>query len=142
MQSKEALEAPYESNASIRVLPFTCGNGTVSATMVNAEVSKTGNESPLAVIRKFSRRVQGTGLIQLTRKRRYYERAKSRTVSKKRALKRLKKREDFRRLVKEGKAVEPTRRGHGRPQPSHTSAPRETTPAAAARPTEDKPIAR
>jgi ribosomal protein S21 len=114
--------------------------------MVNAEVQKTGNESPLAVIRKFSRRVQGTGLIQLTRKRRYYERAKSRTVSKKRALKRIQKRKDFQRLVKEGKAVEPTRRGHGHNRPQTASqastAPREAVPAAPARFGEDTPIAR
>ncbi len=117
--------------------------------MVNAEVSKTGNESPLAVIRKFSRRVQGTGLIQLTRKRRYYERAKSRTVSKKRALKRIQKRKDFQRLVKEGKAVEPTRRGHGHARPQNASqasqtsqAPREAAPSALPRFGEDTPIAR
>ena len=114
--------------------------------MVNAEVSKTGNESPLAVIRKFSRRVQGTGLIQLTRKRRYYERAKSRAVSKKRALKRIQKRKDFQRLVKEGKAVEPVRRGHGHTRPQNASqtpqTPREAAPAAPARFGEDTPIAR
>ena len=108
--------------------------------MVNAEVSKTGNESPLAVIRKFSRRVQGTGLIQHSRKRRYYVRPASRAVSKKRALKRIKRREEFRQLVKEGKAVEPTRRGSHRPQ--HSPPPRETAPAAPARFGEDTPIAR
>jgi len=82
--------------------------------MVNAEVTKMGNESPLAVIRKFSRRVQGTGLIQLTRKRRYFERPASKAISKKRALKRLKRRDEFRKAVKEGKIVETVRRGfHG-----------------------------
>lgn len=114
--------------------------------MVNAEVQKTGNESALAVIRKFSRRVQGTGLIQLTRKRRYYERAKSSAVSKKRALKRIQKRKDFQRLVKEGKAVEPVRRGHGHARPQTASqastVPREAAPAAPARFGEDTPIAR
>ena len=81
--------------------------------MVNVEVSKMGNESPLAVIRKFSRRVQGTGLIQLTRKRRYYERATSKAVAKKRALKRIKRRDEYRRAVKDGKIAEaPARRGY------------------------------
>lgn len=109
--------------------------------MVNAEVQKSGNESPLAVIRKFSRRVQGTGLIQRARKRRYYERAASRAVSKKRALKRIQKRKDFQRLVKEGKAVEPTRRGPARPQTA-ASAERAAAPSAPARFGEDTPIAR
>ena len=98
--------------------------------MINAEVSKMGNESPLSVIRKFSRRVQGTGLIQLTRKRRYFERAASKAVSKKRALKRIKRRDDFRRAVKEGKVTEaPTRRGFHNRSSQHSSqsssAPRE-----------------
>ena len=42
---------------------------------INAEVSKSGSESTLSVIRKFSRRVQGTGLVKNARKTRYYERA-------------------------------------------------------------------
>ena len=101
--------------------------------MFNAEVSKTGNESPLSVIRKFSRRVQGTGLIQNARKRRYFARTTSKTVAKKRALKRIKRHNEFRRLVKEGKMPEtPLRRGfHGRSQNtenrSNSSAP--ATPA-------------
>ena len=79
---------------------------------INAEVSKSGSESTLSVIRKFSRRVQGTGLVKNARKTRYYERTKSKTVQKKRALKLIKRRADFKQLVKEGKAPEtPLRRG-------------------------------
>jgi ribosomal protein S21 len=108
--------------------------------MVNAEVSKSGNESPLAVIRKFSRRVQGTGLIQRARKRRYFERTLSKTVSKKKALKRIKRHTEFRKLVKEGKVAEaPVRRGGYRPA---SQTPRENAPAAPARFGEDTPIAR
>ena len=32
---------------------------------INAEVQKSGNETSLATIRKFSRRVQGAGLVKL-----------------------------------------------------------------------------
>ena len=79
---------------------------------INAEVSKSGSESTLSVIRKFSRRVQGTGLVKNARKTRYYERAQSKAVQKKRALKLIKRRSDFKQLVKEGKAPEtPVRRG-------------------------------
>ena len=73
---------------------------------INAEVSKTGSESALSVIRKFSRRVQGTGLVKSTRKRRYFERQASKAVQKKRALKLIKRRADYRQLVKEGKVIE------------------------------------
>lgn len=77
---------------------------------INAEVVKSGNESALSVIRKFSRKVQGTGLVKNSRKNRYYERQKSKTVQKKRALKLLKRRAEFKQLVKEGKVAEPTQR--------------------------------
>lgn len=105
---------------------------------INAEVSKSGNESSLAVIRKFSRRVQGTGLVKTVRGQRYFERGKSKTVKKKRALKLIKRRADFKQLVKEGKVAEaPVRRGsYSRPEtPSREqgSAPSrfgETTPIA------------
>lgn len=106
--------------------------------MVLVEVTKTGSESALSVIRKFSRRVQGVGLIQNARKRRYYVRKGSKTVSKKRALKRIEKRKTFNQLVKEGKVAEPKKnfRGFNRP-----SAPQRenTTPGKLG---EDTPIAR
>ncbi|MFA7310049.1 MAG: hypothetical protein WC050_04045, partial [Candidatus Paceibacterota bacterium] len=48
-----------------------------------------------------------------SRKNRYYERTKSKTVQKKRALKLINRRADFKQLVKEGKVVEaPVRRGY------------------------------
>lgn len=117
--------------------------------MVNAEVSKAGNESPLAVIRKFSRKVQGTGLIQTARKRRYFSRTSSKTVSKKRALKRLRRRDEYRQLLKEGKVVEAAPRRGFQGRTSSSTAPREgnapareSTAAAPARFGEDTPIAR
>ncbi|MEY4747589.1 MAG: hypothetical protein RLZZ416_638 [Candidatus Parcubacteria bacterium] len=76
---------------------------------INAEVSKSGNESTLSTIRKFSRRVQGTGLVKTVRGSRYYSRSASKTVKKKRALKRLKRRAEYRKLVKEGKIIPETR---------------------------------
>ncbi len=74
--------------------------------MINAEVTKSGNETALSTIRKFSRRVQGTGLIRSVRGGRYYERDASKAVKKKRALKLIKRREEYRQLVKEGKIAE------------------------------------
>lgn len=101
----------------------------------NAEVVKTGNESALAVIRKFSRRVQGTGLVKNSRKQRYYERPASKAVQKKRALKLIKRRADFKQLVKDGKVAErEPRRGYARDTGSQSQASQsrfgETTPIA------------
>ena len=74
--------------------------------MINAEVQKSGSESTLSTIRKFSRKVQGTGLIKNSRARRYHSRDMSKAVKKKRALKMIKRRADFRQLIKEGKVEE------------------------------------
>ena len=75
-----------------------------------AEVQKTGSESALSTIRKFSRRVQGAGLVKTVRAQRYFVRAASDAVKKKRALKMIKRRADFRKAIKEGKIAEPQQR--------------------------------
>lgn len=125
-------------------MPLVRTRGNITRTMVNAEVTKTGNESPLSVIRKFSRRVQGTGLIQTSRKRRYFERPMSKAVAKKRALKRIKRHQEFRKLVKEGKVSDAPRRGGFKGSRPNTSASATTSreQATPARFGESPPIAR
>ena len=77
----------------------------------NAEVVKNEGESPVNLIRRFSKRVQGTGLIQRTRSNRYYTRIKSRQVRRKQALKVIKRREEVQELIKLGKMEVRTTRG-------------------------------
>lgn len=101
---------------------------------INAEVTKSGSESSLSVIRKFSRRVQGTGLIKDARKGRYYERQKSKTVQKKRALKLIKRRTEYRQAVKDGKIAER--------EPRKQYTPRTESSGPAPRFGENTPIAR
>lgn len=98
---------------------------------INAEVSKTGNESTLATIRKFTRRVQGANLIKTVRNRRYYARDASKTVKKKRALKMLKRRAEYSQKVKEGKIIEaPPRRQYQERQSAPPARLGEGTPIA------------
>lgn len=99
--------------------------------MINAEVQKSGSESALSVIRKFSRRVQGTGLIQTVRKGRYYERGQSKAVSKKRALKRIARYATRLELIKEGKLIEEVK-GKGRRPQRDTGTAAQASAAAAA----------
>ncbi len=97
---------------------------------INAEVQKIGAENALSTIRKFSRRVQGTGLVKLSRKRRYFERDASKIVKKKRALKLIKRRAEFRQKVKEGKISDtPTRPGFRGPQTGNTQSRESSSPA-------------
>lgn len=73
---------------------------------INAEVVKNEGETAVNLIRRFSKRVQGVGLIQKMRKRRYYTRVKSQKVQRKHALKVIKRREEIQELIKMGKLVE------------------------------------
>lgn len=86
-------------------MAFFCNYAKV-ASVINAEVIKNDNETDTAVIRRFQKRVQGTGLIQRVRGGRYYSRGQSREVRRKHALKVLERREAFQEALKLGKVVE------------------------------------
>jgi len=73
------------------------------------EVRRGKNESTASLIRRFSRRAQGLGLVREMRKRRYYTRIKSRNVDHKRALVGVARRAEYQELVKLGK-IDPTER--------------------------------
>lgn len=107
---------------------------------INAEVTKLGSENALSTIRKFSRRVQGTGLVKAVRNRRYFKRSASKTVTKKRALKLLKRRADYRQKIKEGKIAEAPMRGN--PRRSMSNATENQTPRGGSGLGEGTPIAR
>lgn len=67
------------------------------------EVEKQGNENTSSLLRKFSRRVRSAGFMQEVRNRRYYQRALSDQQKKERAIERLKMRDHYRRLYKQGR---------------------------------------
>jgi ribosomal protein S21 len=70
---------------------------------INIEVSKTGNENNMGVIRRFSRKVQDAGIILGVKARRYAERSKSKNTVRKAKLKRIARRTEVERLIKLGK---------------------------------------
>ena len=73
------------------------------------EVRRGKNESSSALIRRFSRRAQGLGLVREMRDRRYFERSKSKNVDHKRAMVTKARRQVYNELVKLGK-IDPTAR--------------------------------
>lgn len=81
---------------------------------INAEVQKNDSESAVNLIRRFSKRVQGAGVISELRGRRYHSRLKSREVRRKQTLKVLKRRENVKELIKLGKMPERPVRGRRR----------------------------
>lgn len=78
---------------------------------VNAEVHKNETENDVTLIRRFSKRVQGVGLIQGLRKRRYHSRPKSSAVRRKQTLKAIARREHVQEQIKLGKMEVRTTRG-------------------------------
>lgn len=77
---------------------------------VRVEVRRGKNESSASLIRRFSRRAQGLGLVRAMRNRRYYSRQKSKNVEHMRALIKSARRTEYAELVKLGK-IDPTARG-------------------------------
>ncbi|HCR52532.1 TPA: hypothetical protein DIV48_02680 [Candidatus Kaiserbacteria bacterium] len=80
------------------------------------EVRRGKNESSTALIRRFTRRAQGLGLVREMRDRRYWQRSKSKNVEHKRALISKVRREKYNELVKLGKidpAAKRDSRGRG-----------------------------
>ncbi|OGC79371.1 hypothetical protein A2852_00595 [Candidatus Adlerbacteria bacterium RIFCSPHIGHO2_01_FULL_54_23] len=80
----------------------------------NAAVQKTDGETTISLIRRFSKRVQGAGVISRMRGRRYFARVKSRSVERKQALKRISRRVHIEELIKLGKIIEAPKRRGGR----------------------------
>ncbi|MCC6290502.1 hypothetical protein IT398_00270 [Candidatus Nomurabacteria bacterium] len=67
------------------------------------EVTREGNESNSSVMRRFSKRVQTSGVIRRVKSLKAAERPQSHYKRKKSALKRLKRRTEYERLKKLGK---------------------------------------
>ncbi len=77
------------------------------------EVRRGKNESSTALIRRFTRRAQGLGLVREVRNRRYWQRTKSKNVGLKRALISKVRREKYNELVKLGK-IDPAAKKNAR----------------------------
>jgi ribosomal protein S21 len=76
----------------------------------NVAVDKTGTENNVALIRRFTRRVQESGIVKRVRSIRYEERARSHYVKKKKALEVISRRAEREKLLKLGKiSALPTR---------------------------------
>lgn len=73
---------------------------------INVEVEKNNNESSANVIRRFTKRVQGAGIVPKVRGGRYFARTKSKNVQRTARLKKLEKREVYEKQVKLGKIQE------------------------------------
>ncbi|OHA21374.1 MAG: hypothetical protein A2849_00045 [Candidatus Taylorbacteria bacterium RIFCSPHIGHO2_01_FULL_51_15] len=83
----------------------------MSAVNINVEVQKTGNESSLSLLRRFSKRVQGSGVLNKVRSLRYKTRNQSTLKRKMSTLKFIERRAERERLAKLGKLPVEKKRG-------------------------------
>ena len=70
---------------------------------INVEITKSGTDNNLGLIRKFTKRVQGSGILTRLRKTRYSTRKPSDYVKKKKTLKKIVNKAKIRELIKMGK---------------------------------------
>ena len=75
-------------------------------TMVNIEVVKGANENNLSVLRRFTKRVQGSGVLPRVRSKLYTQRPPSRNTRRAKTISYLKKKEITAELIKLGKINE------------------------------------
>lgn len=74
--------------------------------ITNVEVVRNGTENSMGVLRRFTKRVQGAGILPRVRSLRYKERELSHYKTKMKTLKVLKRRAQVHELIKMGKMQE------------------------------------
>ncbi len=78
--------------------------------MINVEVSRNGTENSVGVLRRFTKRVQGSGILPKVRSLRYNQRVLSHYKTKMKTLKSLRRKAEIQELIKLGKMQEKTSR--------------------------------
>ncbi len=78
--------------------------------MINLEVKKKDNENNVGLIRRFTKKVQNSGIVPRVRSLRYATRAESKFRRKKKTIKALRYSENMEEQIKLGKIPMPTYR--------------------------------
>jgi hypothetical protein len=74
--------------------------------MINVEVTKAANENNIGIIKRFTKKVQGSGILPKVRSLRYSQRDLSFYKNKKNTLKNLKRKAEIMELIKMGKMTD------------------------------------
>lgn len=82
----------------------------VGTMAVNVEVEKNQSESTANLVRRFTKRMQGAGIVPKVRGLRYHKRDKSRNVQRHAKLLKLGRQATYERLLKLGKIQDPRSR--------------------------------
>ncbi len=89
---------------------YICGMFSPMAT--NVTVKRSGIENTSGIIRRFTKKVQGSGVLRRVRKIRFHKRNPSKFLRKKHALKSIKARKIYEEQSKLGTLKDRKKRGH------------------------------
>lgn len=78
--------------------------------MINVEITRNGSENSVGVIRRFTKKVQASGILPRVRSIRYNQRVLSSYKTKMKTLKSIKRKAEIQELIKLGKMQEKTSR--------------------------------
>ena len=78
--------------------------------MINVEITRNGTENSMGVLRRFTKKVQGSGILPRVRSLRYNQRGLSHYKTKMKTLKAINRRIEVQELIKMGKMQEKTSR--------------------------------
>lgn len=78
--------------------------------MINVETKRNGTENSMSILRRFTKRVQGSGVLPRVRSIRYNQRDLSHYKIKMKTLKSIKRRTEIAELIKMGKMQDKTAR--------------------------------
>jgi hypothetical protein len=78
--------------------------------MINVEITRNGTENSMGVLRRFTKKVQGSGILPRVRSLRYNQRGLSHYKTKMKTLKAINRRIEVAELIKMGKMQEKTSR--------------------------------
>lgn len=73
---------------------------------VNVDIKKGGSESSSSVIRRFTKRMQTSGVLPRARSLRFFDRPLSEATKKRQALKSIEKRAHYEKMAKLGKPIQ------------------------------------
>lgn len=78
--------------------------------MINVEITRNGTENAIGIIRRFTKKVQASGILPRVRSLRYNQRVLSSYKTKMKTLKSINRKAEIMELIKLGKMQEKTSR--------------------------------
>lgn len=78
--------------------------------MINVEITRNGTENSMGTLRRFTKKVQGSGILPRVRSIRYNQRELSSYKTKMKTLKSIARKAEIQELIKMGKMQEKTSR--------------------------------